>query len=65
MTTHDLWHIAVLGATLFAAAGVAILALGPLLWDDTPLGAAKARFFVLGLVGLAGLLLALEWQGVH
>jgi hypothetical protein len=65
VTTHDLWHIAVLGTTLFAAAGVAILALGSLLWDDTPLGVAKARFFILALVGLAGVLITLEWLGVH
>ena len=65
MSGHDLWHIAVLGATLFAAAGVAILTLGSLLWDDTPLGVAKAKFFILGLVGLAGVLIALEWLGVH
>lgn len=54
-----------LGSTLFAAAGVAILALGSLLWDETPLGVARARFFILGLVGLAGVLIALEWLGVH
>ena len=54
-----------LGSTLFAAAGVAILALGALIWDEIPLGVAKARPAILVLVGLAGLLLALEWLGVH
>ena len=65
MTTHDLWHIAVLGSTLFAAAGAAILALGSLLWDDTPPGVVRARPSIIALVGVAGVLLALEWLGVH
>jgi hypothetical protein len=65
VTTHDLWHIAVLGSTLFAAAGVAILALGSLIWDETPPGVTKARPLILGLVAIAGILLVAEWTGVH
>jgi hypothetical protein len=55
----------VLGSTLFAAAGVAILGLGSLIWDETPPGVAKARPLILGLVLLAGVLLIVEWTGVH
>ncbi|MGH2729411.1 MAG: hypothetical protein ACRDJI_02260 [Actinomycetota bacterium] len=64
MSSHDLWHIAVLGSTLFGAAGLLIVALGPLVLDS-PRGAARARPFVLGLLALAGFLLLLEWLVVH
>ena len=57
--------MAVLGSTLFAAAGVAILLLGAVLFDEPPPGLQRSRPIVLvtGLIALA--LLALEWLGVH
>ena len=57
--------MAVLGSTLFAAAGVVTLVLAPLIFDETPPGLAKARPLILALTALAVLLLALEWLGVH
>ncbi len=65
MTTHDLWHITVLGSTLFAAAGVAIVSLGPLLFETPPPGMVRARPIVLVLGAIAAVLLAVEWLGVH
>jgi hypothetical protein len=65
MTRHEIWHVAVLAATLFAAAGGAILVLGPLVFDEPPPGLSRARPAILGLVLLAGVLLGLEWLGVH
>jgi hypothetical protein len=65
VTRHQLWHVAVLGSTLFAAAGAAILLLGSLVFDEPPPGLTKARPAILALALLAGGLLALEWLGVH
>ncbi|MDQ3956257.1 MAG: hypothetical protein M3285_11990 [Actinomycetota bacterium] len=65
MSWHEVWHVGVLGSTLFAAAGVVTLVLAPLIFDDPPPGLIKARPLILGLVTLAALLLALEWLGVH
>jgi hypothetical protein len=64
VSRHDLWHIAVLGSTLFGAAGLLIVALGPLVLDSPRL-VARARPLVFGLLALAGLLLLLEWLLVH
>ena len=65
MDWHEIWHIAVLGSTLFAAAGVVILALSSLVFDEPPPGLSRARPAILALVGAAGALVALEWLGVH
>lgn len=65
VTTHDLWHILVLGTTLMAAAGLAILLLAPLALDEPPAGLQRARPWILLLVAAAAALLALEWLGVH
>lgn len=65
MTGHDLWHVAVLGSTLFAAAGVAILVLAPLIFDETPRGVIRARPAIGAVVVLATVLLGLEWLGIH
>ena len=39
---HEVWHIAVLAATLFGAAGAAILLLAPLVFDGCPPGLRQA-----------------------
>ena len=65
METHDLWHIAVLGSTLMAAAGAGLLVLAPLIFDEPPPGLSKARPIVAALAGLAAILLAVEWLGIH
>ena len=65
MFDHRLWHVAVLASTLFAAAGAAILVLTPLLFDDPPPGLRRARPVALVVIGLAVLLLVVEWTAVH
>jgi hypothetical protein len=62
---HRLWHVAVLATTLLAAAGAAILALGPLVFDEPPPGLRRLRPLLLVLIGLAGVLLIVEWTAVH
>ena len=65
MSWHEAWHILVLASTLFGAAGLAILVLAPLVFDTPPPGLARARPLVLALIGLAVVLLAMEWLAVH
>jgi hypothetical protein len=55
----------VLVSALFGAAGAGILVLAPLLGEDTPGGLDGARPWLLGLVGLAVVLLGAEWLGIH
>ncbi len=62
---HEIWHIIVLAATLFAAAGGAILLLAPLVFDAPPPGLTRFRPVVLAGVGAALVLLILEWTVVH
>lgn len=61
MESHDLWHVAVLGSTLFGAAGLLIVGLAPLVSDERP---RIARVGVALLV-VAVVLLLLEWLVVH
>ena len=65
MSLHEVWHVAVLAATLFAGAGLVIALLAPLVFEKTPPGLVKARPFVWVAVAAAAVLLLLEWQGVH
>ena len=65
MEAHDLWHVVVLGSTLFAAAGVAIVMLAPALFDSPPPGLTRARPAVVGLALVAVSLVAVEWLGIH
>jgi hypothetical protein len=65
MEGHQIWHLVVLGSTLFAAAAVAILVLAPLVFDGTPPELARRRPLLLGLIGLATVLLAGEWMFAH
>lgn len=60
-----MWHIAVLGSTLFAAAGVAIVVLGALVGGPLPPGHRRARPLVIGAAGVALVLLVAEWTAVH
>jgi hypothetical protein len=50
---------------LFAAAGLSILWMAPLIWDEPPPGIARAKPLIVGLVVAAAILLAVEWLGVH
>jgi hypothetical protein len=65
MSLHELWHVTVLATTLFAAAGLAIALLAPLVFDQPPPGLIAARPLVLGLAGLAAVLLVVEWTAIH
>ena len=55
----------VLAATLFAAAGAAILLLAPLVFDTPPEGIARYRTALLAAIGAAIVLVILEWTIVH
>ena len=65
MESHEVWHLIVLGSTLMGAAGLAILLLAPLVFEEPPPGLRRARPLIAGLVALAAILLAAEWLGVH
>ena len=65
MNSHDLWHVIVLGSTLFGAAALGIVLLSPLVFDEPPPGLARFKPFVLGLIGLAATLLGVEWVAIH
>jgi len=62
---HEVWHIMILAAILFAAAGAAILLLAPLVFDAPPEGIARYRTALLGAIGAAIVLVILEWTVVH
>ena len=65
MTSHIAWHILVLGTTLMAAAGVALLLLAPLVFESPPPGLTRARPLIWGLAVGALFLLLVEWLGIH
>jgi hypothetical protein len=65
MEAHDWWHLVVLGSTLFGAAGLAIVGLSSLVFEEPPPGLTAWKPVVLVLVGVAAVLLGLEWLGVH
>lgn len=62
---HELWHITVLVVTLIGGAGIALVALAPLVFDSTPPGLRRARPVVLAAAAVAGVLLVIEWTVVH
>lgn len=55
----------VLASTILAAAGLALVALSGVLFDELPPGFARARLAIAVLVALAAVLLLLEWVRVH
>ena len=65
MGGHEVWHLLVLGSTLLAAAAGVILVLAPLVFDGTPPELARRRPLLLGLIGVAALLLVGEWLLAH
>ena len=65
MPLHEVWHVFVLLVTLFGAGAGAILLLVPLVFEAPPEGYSRARPYLAGLVGGAGLILVLEWATVH
>lgn len=62
---HDVWHVLVLGSILFAAAGLAIVGLAPLVFEQPPPGLVKARPYVVAGCVVALILYVVEWQGLH
>ena len=60
---HELLHVAILSSTVTGAAALATLLLWPLVSDVVLAPGTKALLG--GLVGLAGVLLLVEWQLVH
>ncbi len=65
MTTHDLWHAALLLTTLLGGGGLVLLVLVPMVFDDIPVGLTRARPWILVTAGVALALIVLEWRGVH
>lgn len=62
---HEVWHVVVLASTLFGLAGMALLALGALLFEERPPGLRRARPLLIALITCAGGVVALEWTVVH
>jgi hypothetical protein len=62
---HELWHALVLSTTLFGAAGLAIIVLAPLVFDEPPPGLVRARPLVVGAIAAAVVLLLVEWLAIH
>jgi hypothetical protein len=62
---HELWHVLVLGSTLFGAAGAALLLLTPLIFEAPPPGLARARPLLIGAIALAVAVFSAEWLVVH
>jgi hypothetical protein len=65
VSTHELWHVLVLGSTLFGGAAALILVVASLVFDSPPEGLVRARPVVVGLILLAAGVLSAEWLVVH
>lgn len=64
-TAETLWHVFLLVLTLGAVAAAAILALVPLAFETPPPGLARARPWLIALIGLTLVVYLLEWQVLH
>ena len=62
---ESLWHVFLLVMTLSAVASALILVLVPLAFETPPPGLARARPWLLGLIGATAALYLLEWQVLH
>jgi len=62
---HVLWHLVVLGTTLLAAAGAAILFISSLAFEEPPRGLERAKPYIWAVSGLALGLIGLEWLTIH
>ena len=60
---HELLHLAILSSTLLGAAGSVLLVAWPL-FAESPLP-ATTRWGLAALVGVAAVLLLVEWRFVH
>ncbi|HEV2755514.1 MAG TPA: hypothetical protein VG318_07025 [Actinomycetota bacterium] len=57
--------MSVLAVSLLGGGALAVLAIAAVAFDAPPQGLVRARPYLLGLGGLAGGLLVVEWLGVH
>lgn len=64
-TSETLWHVFLLVMTLSAIAAGAILLLVPLAFEAPPAGLARARPWLLALIGVTAALYLLEWRVLH
>lgn len=62
---HRLWHVAVLGSTLLGGAGLAIVLLTPLLFEEAPPSLVRMRSIAWALAAFALVLLVVEWLVIH
>lgn len=60
-----MWHIFLLAVALFAAAGLAIMALAPLVFSSPPPGLVRYRPVIFAVILVALVLLGAEWLVVH
>jgi hypothetical protein len=65
VSAHDFWHVFVLGSTLLAAAGAAILVLASLIFGATPPELGRARPAVIALIAAGAAIILVEWLVVH
>ncbi len=65
MGSHEWWHLFVLGSTLMGAAALVIVGLYPLMFGQETSGSSRWRKIALGLVGVAAVLLIVEWLAIH
>jgi hypothetical protein len=65
VSAHEVWHVVVLGSTLLAGAGAAILLLASVIFDAMPPGLERARGAVIALIGAGAAIVLMEWFVVH
>lgn len=65
MSVHRAFDVVVLLATILGGAAVALLLLGPLLFETVPGRLAQNRRVLLFIAGLGLVLLLLEWLVIH
>ena len=64
-SAETLWHLFLLVMTLASVGAAAILLLVPLAFDAAPEGLARARPWLLALIGVTLALYLLEWRVLH
>jgi hypothetical protein len=64
-SSETIWHVFLLVMTLASVGAAAILILVPIAFDSAPKGLARARPWLIALIGGTGFLYVLEWRVLH